>query len=61
MFEQLTIAIAALCTWLANPMGAQAAVAIERGPIEVVLRFGSATDGFELSPNMLQLETGRPY
>lgn len=61
MFKQLTIVIAALCASLAVPMGAQAAATIERGPIEVVLRFGSATDGFELSPNMLQLETGKPY
>lgn len=61
MFKQLTIVIAALCASLAAPMGAQAAATIERGPIEVVLRFGSATDGFELSPNMLQLETGKPY
>ena len=61
MFKQLTIVIAALCASLAVPMGAQAAATIERGPIEVVLRFGSATDGFELSPNTLQLETGKPY
>ena len=61
MFKQLTIVIAALCASLAVPMGAQAAATIEREPIEVVLRFGSATDGFELSPNMLQLETGKPY
>lgn len=61
MFKQLTIVIAALCASLAVPMGAQAAATIERGPIEVVLSFGSATDGFELSPNMLQLETGKPY
>ena len=61
MFKQLTIVIAALCASLAVPMGAQAAATIERGPIEVVLRFGSATDAFELSPNMLQLETGKPY
>ena len=61
MFKQLTIASTALCILLAVPVGAQAAVAIEREPIEVVLRFGSATDGFELSPNTLQLETGKPY
>ncbi len=61
MLKQLTIVIAALCASLAVPMGAQAAVTIERGPIEVVLRFGSATDGFELSPSTLQLEIGKPY
>jgi hypothetical protein len=55
MFKQLTIVIAALCASLAAPMGAQAAATIERGPIEVVLRFGSATDGFELSPNTLTM------
>ncbi len=61
MFKQLTIASVALCTWLANPIGVQAAAADEQEPMEVVLRFGSATDGFELSPNTLQLETGKPY
>ena len=61
MFKQLTIVIAALCASLAVPIGVQAAAADEQEPIEVVLRFGSATDGFELSPNMLQLETGKPY
>ncbi len=61
MFKQLTIASAALCASLAVPVAAQAAIAIEREPFEVVLRFGSATDGFVLSPKTLQLETGRPY
>ncbi len=61
MFKQLTIASVALCTWLANPIGVQAAAADEQEPIEVVLRFVSVTDGFELSPNTLQLETGKHY